>query len=266
MATGHLSTVWLAAIMVGVTLLPATTAAATGALVGSVVEVSEQRAALASIVPSLVAVGALLVADLTAQGFLMPIRDHAAMRVNGVIREQVRLHLSRPVGVDHLDDQRTRDVSSLAVFDRYLYNVGAAAEGQLWVIARFVGALASAALLATYSVPLASFSFAVLVTQRAMLRRQYAIHVARSMDEAVAAERAARYWQDVSSTPKGAKEIRLFGFDAWAVGRFMGHLTTLTRIEVDRLARALPQQWITFVLSALAVGVPFSILARGALS
>lgn len=55
--------------MVGVTLLPA----ATGALVGSVVEISNQGAAFGSIVPSLVVVGALLVADLTAQSLLGPI-------------------------------------------------------------------------------------------------------------------------------------------------------------------------------------------------
>jgi ATP-binding cassette, subfamily B, bacterial len=211
-------------------------------------------------VPSLVAVGALLVVDLTAQSLLMPIRDHAAMRVNGVIRERVRRHLGRPASIDHLEDQRVRELSSLAVQDRWLFNIGAAAEGQLWLIARFVGALGTAALLATYSSLLALFSLAALLTQRAILRRQYATAVGRVIDEAVAAERAASYWQQVTTTPKGAKELRLFGFDGWAVGKYMEPLTTLARIEIDRLARALPWQWITFVLSRLATGVPFVIL------
>jgi ATP-binding cassette subfamily B protein len=265
-ATGVGATARLAAVMIGVTVLPAATAAATGALVGSVVEVSEQGAALGSIVPSLVAVGALLVVDLTAQSLLMPIRDHAAMRVNGVIRERVRQHLGRPASIDHLEDQRVRELSSLAVQDRWLFNIGAAAEGQLWLIARFVGALGTAALLATYSSLLALFSLAALLTQRAILRRQYATAVGRVIDEAVAAERAASYWQQVTTTPKGAKELRLFGFDGWAVGKYMEPLTTLARIEIDRLARALPRQWITFVLSGLATGVPFVVLTRAALS
>jgi ATP-binding cassette, subfamily B, bacterial len=265
LAAGRRQAAQLAAIMVGATLLPAATAAATGALIGRVVQVSQGSASLASITPSLTAVGLLLVADLTADSLMFPIREDAALRVNGVIRGRIRDHLSAPVGVDHLDDQRIRKLSSLAVYYRDpVFNLGAAAQGQLWLVARFVGAFGSAALLATYSIPLAAFCLATLLAQRAILRRQFAMDVARTMDEGMTAYRAANYWRELSSSPKAAKEIRLFGFHGWVVGKAMDHLAVMSRLEVNRLSKVLPQQWITFVLSALAVGVPFAFLARGA--
>src|SRR5207247_168037 len=112
-----------------------------------------------------------------------------------------------------------------------LFNVGAAAEGQLWILARFVGALGSAALLASYSIPLAAFSLTVLLTQRAILRRQYAMDVARTMDQGLSAYLATIYWRELSSNPKAAKEIRLFGFDGWVVGKTMDQLSILSRLE-----------------------------------
>jgi hypothetical protein len=187
------------------------------------------------------------------------------MRVNGVIRERVRQHLGRPASIDHLEDQRVRELSSLAVQDRWLFNIGAAAEASSGS-----SPASSVRLARRRSSPPTRRSSLCLIGRLAHPASdpspQYVTAVGRVIDEAVAAERAASYWQQVTTTPKGAKELRLFGFDGWAVGKYMEPLTTLARIEIDRLARALPRQWITFVLSRLATGVPFVILTRAALS
>jgi ATP-binding cassette subfamily B protein len=256
----------LALIEVAVTLLPAVTAAAVGVLVARVADVAAAGGDAESAAVPLVAVGVLLVLDLVAQSLLSPLRDLVALRVNGKIRRQTRLAVLAFPGVDHLDDQAVRAAAALPVYDQYLFNMGAAAEGQLWLMARFVGAAGSAALIATYSPLLAVFALAALLTQRAMLRRQYARVVAPGTNEVGNAAREAEYWRSLATTPAGGKEIRLFGFGDFVVDAFTAPHAVVAKLRERLYTRALPRQWITFVLSALAVGVPFVVLTRAALA
>jgi ATP-binding cassette subfamily B protein len=77
--------------------------------------------------------------------------------------------------------------------------------------------------------------------------------------------RAASYWSDVLSSAEGAKEVRLFGFQQWALDRFHAH----GRRPVDELSRVLlgahRLHLTIFALNALAAGVPFLLLAREAI-
>ena len=143
--------------------------------------------------------------------------------------------------------------------------MGAAAEGQLWLMARFVGAGGAAALIAVYSPWLALFALGVLLTQRAILRRQYAGVIAKGAPDVLNAGRAAFYWRGIASSPVGGKEVRLFGFQDFAVDRFAEAQGQVVELQERLFAKALPRQWVTFVLSALGVGVPLVVLTRAAL-
>jgi ATP-binding cassette subfamily B protein len=262
---GPAAVVGLGMLMVASALLPAGTALVVGELTERVVAISRRDLALSAATPWLAALGVLLIADLLSQSLLVPVRDVAAMRVNGVIRQRVRRAMSAPSGIAHLGDQTVRSAAALPVFDRYLLNIGAAAEGQLWLLARFMGAFVSAGLLATLSVPVAAASFVLLATQRAILRRQYARQFGLGAMSITGASRAAAYWQQMLTSPAGAKEVRLFGFDTWAVGEFTRHHSELGRLRARLYSKTLRTQWYTFVLSGLAVGIPMVFLTRAAL-
>lgn len=252
----------LATAMLLASLLPAATALAVARLVGSALEAADGRGPLGATAWPLVLVGVLLSVDQIAQSMLVPIRDWAAARVNGEVRRTVRQAVSVRPGIDHLESQAVRDAATLPVDNAYLFNLGAGAEGQLWLLTRFAGALAAAGVVAWYSPAAAIAVFAFVTWQRAILRRHYAKAIATAMTGTTGDGRAASYWSEILGTPLGAKELRLFGFADWAVERFHTH----GQIPVKELSRVLVSahrlHWTVFGLNALGALVPFLLLAR----
>ena len=256
----------LGAAMVLTSLLPAATAVAVAWLVGEVVDVAGTGdGSLTSVAWPLALVALLLTADQVTQSLLVPYRDWAAARVNGAIRRTVRQAVSARPGVEHLESQVVRDAAALPVENAYLFNLGAGAEGQLWLLARFTGAIVAALVVARTSIPAAIAAFTFLVWQRSLLRRHYAGAIASGMVDTTSDGRAASYWSDILGASEGAKEVRLFGFRAWALHRFDTH----GRRPVDELSWVLlgaQRLHLTiFALNALAVGVPFLLIGRQAL-
>jgi len=252
----------LALAMLGASLLPAATAVAVGWLVGRTIAATGEQGALGDIIGPLVLVGILLSVDQIAQSLLVPYRDWTAARVNGAIRRRVRQAVSVRPGVDHLESQVVRDAATLPVDNAYLFNLGAGAEGQLWLVTRFVGAVAAAVVVAWYS-PLAALAVFVFITwQRGLLRRHYAKAIATAMTGTTGDGRASNYWSEILGTPVGAKELRLFGFRSWALERFHTH----GKVPVDELSRVLVSafrlHWTVFALNALGALIPFVLLAR----
>lgn len=254
----------LTVTMVLASLLPALTAIAVAWLVGRVVDTASVGATLASVTGPLVVVGVLLTLDQVAQSLLVPFRNWMAARVNGEIRRTVRRAVSARPGVEHLESQVVRDAAALPVENAYLFNLGAGAEGQLWLLTRFLGALAAAAVVVRYSAAAALAAFVFITWQRSLLRRHYAAAIASGMVDTTSDGRAAEYWSEILGTQKGAKELRLFGFGSFALQRFEAH----GRRPVEELARVLlgahRLHWTIFVLNGLAALVPFLLLARQA--
>lgn len=252
----------LAAAMLLASLLPAATALAVSWLVGRALDAADRAGSLSATAWPLVVVGVLLSVDQIAQSVLVPFRDWAAVRVNGEVRRTVRQAVSVRPGVDHLESQVVRDAATLPVDNAYLFNLGAGAEGQLWLLARFAGALLAAAVVAWYSPAAAIAVFGFVTWQRAILRRHYAKAIATAMTGTTGDGRASSYWSDILGTPVGAKELRLFGFQGWAVERFHTH----GQVPVNELSRVLVSayrlHWTVFALNALSGLVPFLLLAR----
>jgi len=250
------------AAMVATSLLPAATAVAVGWLVGRVVVTAQQGDTIAAVAGPMVAVAVLLTLDQVTQSLLVPFRNWTASRVNGEIRRQVRRAVSVRPGIEHLESQAVRDAAALPVENAYLFNLGAGAEGQLWLLTRFAGALAATTVVARFSVPAAVAVFAFTAWQRSLLRRHYAGAIASGMVETTGDGRAASYWSEVVGTPLGAKELRLFGFRELALERFHAH----GRRPVEELSRVLlgahRLHRTVFALNGLAALVPFLLLAR----
>lgn len=256
--------VWsLGSVMLATSLLPAGTALAVAWLVGRVIA-SAGSGDLSSVAWPLFVVGLLLSVDQIAQSLLVPYRNWVAARVNGEVRRRVRRAVSVRPGIDHLESQVVRDAATLPVDNAYLFNLGAGAEGQLWLMTRFVGAVA-AAVVVWRSSPLAAITvFGFVVWQRGLLRRHYAKSIAGAMTGTAGDGRAASYWSEILGTQVGAKELRLFGFKQWAVERFYAHGKT----PVDELSRVLVSafrlHWVVFALNGLGALIPFLLLARRA--
>lgn len=252
----------LSVAMLLASLLPAATALSVAWLVGRAIDAASAQGTLGHTAWPLVSVGVLLSVDQIAQSMLVPFRDWAAARVNGAVRSTVRQAVSVRPGVDHLEAQVVRDAATLPVDNAYLFNLGAGAEGQLWLLTRFVGAAAAAGVVAWYSPAAAVAVFAFVTWQRAILRRHYAKAIATAMTGTTADGRASSYWSEVLGTPLGAKELRLFGFQDWAVEQFHTH----GQIPVKELSRVLVSayrlHWVVFALNALGGLVPFLLLAR----
>jgi ATP-binding cassette, subfamily B, bacterial len=254
--------VGLASMMVLSSLLPAATAIAVGWLIARAVEAAGAGTSLGVLALPLAVVGALLTLDQVAQSMLVPFRNWVATRVNGAVRVKVRRAVSARPGIDHLESQAIRDAATLPVDNAYLFNLGAGAEGQLWLMTRFVGAFAATAVVASRSLLAAAAAIVFVAWQRALLRRHYASSIATAMTGTTGDGRASSYWSDVVGTPLGAKEVRLFGFSQWAIDRFYEH----GAIPVRELSRVLLSAWNlhgwVFALNALAGLIPFLLLAR----
>ena len=248
-------------------LLPAATAIAVAWLVGRVIAATDQAAparSITSITGPLVVVGLLLTLDQVTQSLLEPFRNWMAARVNGEIRRTIRRAVSVRPGIDHLELQVVRDAAALPVENAYLFNLGAGAEGQLWLLNRFAGALVAAAVVARYSLPAATAAFVFVAWQRSLLRRHYAGAIASGMVDTISDGRAAAYWSEILGTPQGAKELRLFGFRDLALDRFRRHGAR----PVEELAKVLlgahRLHWTIFALNGLGALIPFLLLARAA--
>ena len=266
----------LTAAMLVASILPAAIAVAVAWLVGRVGAMLEPNdatntaAALSPVAIPLAVVGVLLVVDQVSQSLLGPLRDWVATLVNGKVRSRVRQAVSVRPGVEHLELQVVRDAAALPVENTHLFNLGAGAEGQLWLMSRFVGAIVAASLVARSSVLAAVAALGFTAWQRSLLRRHYAGAIASGLVDTTADGRAASYWSEVLGTEQGAKEVRLFGFGDWALARFHRH----ARRPVDELSKVLlgaqRLHWQVFALNGLAALVPFLLLGRlaieGALS
>lgn len=255
-----------AAVLIGLMLLsaalPAAIAVTTGVVVGRVVEIEGSDGGVGPVVVPLVVLAVVLVLEHLAQTMLEPIRGWAASRVNGAVRHRVRAAVGGRPGIAHLETQVVREAATLPVDNAYLFNLGAGAEGQLFVMTRFVGALLAAAVVAAAS-PVAGITVLVaMIWQRALLRRHYAKAVASALTDTVADGRAASYWSDIASRPPAAKEVRVFGLARWVVDRYERHGKVPVQALAQVVMRAMPLHSRILGLNTVGALVSLVLVAR----
>jgi ATP-binding cassette subfamily B protein len=248
------------------TLLPSATAVAIGVLVSRLDEREGTNGGIGDLVPLLLVVGLLLIADLIAQTLVTPIRERVAVEINGRIRQRTRRALLAFDGIDHLDAQEMRAAAELPVYDEGLFSIGQAVESQLWIAAQYVGAVAAALLIATFSPLLAVLVFGLMLVQRSVLHEQYASDFGTGIVAMIDARRQEAYWRSVSDSAVGGKELRLFQFHDHVYDRFVEAQEVRNEVHESIMRRALPGQWKPFGLTAVAVGAVCLFATRAALA
>ncbi|AUS80882.1 hypothetical protein C1701_23920 [Actinoalloteichus sp. AHMU CJ021] len=208
-------------------LAPAAIALCGGWLVSRISDVSALGAPPSTLALPLTAIAALLLVEQAALSVRGDVEFLVAGRIDGRIRGEVRRLATRPLGVEHL--ART-DVAALVsrasdIGHGARRSPGRAATGQLTLTFRLVAALASAAVVAQVSPPLAAGLLLASLLMRATIRRQW-LRLAHADTERQPHLDRVRYWDRLGSQGAAAKEIRLFGLSRW-----------LTSVRVDEERR-----------------------------
>ncbi|GGQ59988.1 ATP-binding cassette domain-containing protein [Couchioplanes azureus] len=245
--------------------LPVALALAAGRLVAVLVAASTgEEAAGAAIL-----VAAAFLADQVVWLLIDPVRALLARRVDGDLRARVRLLAASVSRLDVLESAAFQDRVSRAVDsgtgvarDR---SVGNAAVGQLELTVRMLSAAAAAALLATFSVPLAAGLLAVALTVRAFVRRQW-MRIIDKLDADTAGQRYEFYLAS-QAVVGAAKDVRLYGLTDWFAGRFRAAAARTYGPVWRELLGVLSRQWwatgLLLVAGAAALGVPAVAVLSG---
>lgn len=247
-------------------LLPAASALLAGALVRDVLAAARQttaHATLAGLSVSLAVLGGTLLANQAVELIVEPIEFVVARRVDGAHRHEVRRMVLALPTVDRVEDSELQNLVTLASSDAadwWEHTPGAAVAGQVWLMARFVGAAANAAVIAQYSWLLAIGMTIPLLVMRSTIRRQWMAFVGVWVAHVADGKRAG-YWTDLSTDAAVAKEVRVFNLGAWTIGHFRRHALSRLQPYWDERRRVMRGQWF---IALLTLGTMLSgILALG---
>ncbi|ROP27617.1 ABC transporter ATP-binding protein [Couchioplanes caeruleus] len=216
-----------------------------------------------------VLVAAAFLTDQIVWLLIDPVRTLLVKRIDGDLRARVRVLAASVPSLDVLESEAFQDRMARAVDsgtgvarDR---SVGNAAAGQLELTVRMLSAGAAAALLATWSPPLAAGLLVLALAVRACVRRQW-MRIIDKLDADTAGQRYEFYLasQAVVGAPK---DVRLYGLSDWFAGRFRAAVARTYAPVWRELLGVLPQQWwaagMLLVASAAALGVPAVAVLSG---
>ncbi|GAA0585130.1 ABC transporter ATP-binding protein [Paractinoplanes ferrugineus] len=218
-------------------------------------------------VPAAVAVAGLFLADQVAWLLIQPVRNLLVRRVDGDLRGRLRALATGLPGLDVLESPEFQDRVSRAIDngtglarDR---SAGNAAAGQLELMVRLLSALAAAAVVAAFSIPLALGLLATALLLRAVMRRQW-LGIIDKLDADTAGQRY-EYYVGSQSVMGAAKDVRLYGLSDWFGNRFRA-VNTRTYGPVWReLVGVLRGQWWAAAVLAGAAGAALGLPAAAVL-
>ena len=202
---------------------------------------------------------------------LAAVQGRVVKRVDGRLRAGLRTLAVGLPGLDRLESRGFQDRAARAV-DAGMgiareRSAGSAATGQLTLIFRLVSALAAAALLATFSPPLAAGLLGVSLAVRAMIRRQW-LGIIDVLDADTAGQRL-EYYVSEQAVIGAAKDVRLFGLSDWFGGRFRAATTRAYAPVFREMLGVIRRQWWTLLLvsgsAVAALAVPAAAVLNGSL-
>ncbi|WP_312897534.1 ABC transporter ATP-binding protein [Kitasatospora kifunensis] len=248
------------------TVLPTLTGLVTGLLVSRLVSAPHDRSTLVLLV---MAVCSLVLATQAVDAIGSVLGFSVSRRVDSWHRSRLVELMARPQGIEHLEDPAVQEDLASAVLKGLpgwvSYTFGTAAVGQITIVARTMGACIAAAVLARFSWELAVSLLLVVQFTRLSSRREWLAQHA-VVRELASATRRANYWADVSTMPWAAKELRVFGLTAWAIGRFRALMTARTARMAAVRWRLLRRTNRMFVLLTVSVAGGLGVLAAAAAS
>jgi ATP-binding cassette, subfamily B, bacterial len=245
-----------------------TSAVLTGRLVVAVGRASSISPVILPVLALVVVLTGREIAEVAARELMSVV----AVRVDGAVRSRIRTLALTPPTVAHLDEAAV-ELDAVRASDLIPHwhrsSIGTAAAGQLWLMSRYVGALAAAVVLARYFPLLALGLFLASAAIRAIIRRQWLW--LESVNEAHRPEERQReYWADLAMGREAAKELRLFGLADWVISRRDELQSRWWEVRTATRRRLLKRQNTSIVVALAASGaallVPGSAADSGRLS
>ncbi|HUR17481.1 MAG TPA: ABC transporter ATP-binding protein [Acidimicrobiales bacterium] len=214
---------WIGVVVVFTAMLPASFALASGALVGSIdgaVAGGWASPAGRRLIASIVVVIALFVLEQLSGPALRSVAESLGRRLEGRLRARVMAATLAPAGVAHLEDPDVVDgVADAQNVGTGQTTVKDAVAGMAVVTANSLAGVLAAAVLVGYRWWVGTgLLVAYLATTRAradQLRRTVA-----ALRGNARRFRRSSYFRDLALAPGAAKELRVFGLDAWVGDRF----------------------------------------------
>ena len=216
-------------------------------------------------------VAALFLVDQLIWLLLTPVAVLIGKRIDGDLRARLRSLANNLPGLDHLEGQEFQDRAARAVDSGMGItrerSAGTAAAGQVELMFRLVSAGIAAALLATFSLPLALGLLAVSLLIRAIVRRQW-MGIIDKLDADTAGQRK-EYYVSEQAVIGAAKDVRLFGLSDWFAGRFRAAAMRTYAPVYRELLGVLRRQWwiglLTVGSAVAALALPAAAVLSGRL-
>jgi ATP-binding cassette subfamily B protein len=239
---------------------------ATGILIGSLA-VSVGSGTEVRLNPVLWSMGllflAMLLEDVTA-AFTVSVTQRVQATVTGYVRHRLRMAVTGPETIGHLENTRYRDQLLLASEGVRGMTLGAMATSILTSTVQMAQVLTFALVVAAFSVPVAIVLLAAVLLVRAVsqntMRSKSRIAESRS-----SLLRQAMYLREAADSSRTAKDVRIFGLGPWLRDRFrdqyLFYIGPVWRHN-DRSARQLA---LTYTLFAAAFGGGYGLLAYATL-
>ncbi|MBT8224149.1 MAG: ATP-binding cassette domain-containing protein [Dactylosporangium sp.] len=262
---GHPLIAALTGILLVHAVLPAATALATAATIDRL-----GPGGLRGTAVPLAVLGVTIVVGQAGGALMQPMIFLAKARIDGAHRVRVATMAAAAPTISALELPRVQDLIKATSADPLTWverTPSDGAVGQLFNLTRYVGLAASAAVVAQYSWWLIPALAVPALAVRVLTGRQWVNHF-RIWLRGLPEQRNAAYWAEVATTPAEARELRVFGFGDWLVGRQQRHVNThLAPVWIDDY-RASRGKWlhalITFVpLSAIFMIVGTRVAATG---
>ncbi|MGW6129067.1 ABC transporter ATP-binding protein [Cellulomonas sp. NPDC055163] len=265
-AAGRLTLTLLVGLRVLQVLLPAVTALVTAALLDAVAVRRDVPVLEAPVVVrAVVLVGLVLLVGQACSAFLRPLGALARGRINAQHRARVMHVLTRASTVDVLEEAEIQALVRAATADPREWvekTPGDGALGQLSLLLRWVGLVATAGVLAAWSWWLVPLVVVPAFVVRTIVREQWVRHF-RIWADGLPHNRRAHYWGELTSAPAEAKELRTFGIGDWVVERRQHHLhQQLDEVWADD-RRAAIEKWRVLLVAVVPLAAAFTIAALG---
>lgn len=249
----------LVVLKLGQALLPAGVAVTMALLIGQV-----QRGR--GFLPELAAFAAVVLLGQLADAFLVPLNSLVKFRIDGAQRaELVGLTASSPT-IGALEDPHLQDQVRLASADPMSWTEktpGDGALGQMNLMTRWVGAIGSGAIVASYAWWLLPVLIVPAMVNRGIERRGF-LKFTRMWTEGARESRRYGDWKERVMSPAEGKEQRVYGFGEWAVQRQIKGVRSMFGPLWTARHRALVKQWPRpAVIMAIPLGIAYGVVAAG---
>lgn len=244
---------WFATALYGViqlaqVVLPALTALATAAVVGSVG--TDASADTGRVVAPLVLLAATLITAQVLSAIQLPTMLVVQSRIDLAYRERLAELASRCETITALEQPAIQDLIATANAEPTTWiekTPGQGATSQLTLIVRYVGLVSSALVLVRFSWWLVPVLVLPALAYRAVVVRQWLNHFT-IWAAGIGHHRRYQYWSRLAFAPAEGKEIRVFGIDDWISRTGQNHGLTHMRPVWDDDYRVARAKWLQSIL------------------